>query len=296
MSEFSNQRQKSIHLPEYPFKSNFIQIEGVKIHYIDEGNPTGPVILFLHGVPTWSFTFRKIIPECVSSGNRVIAPDLPGFGKSDKLFSASMFSLRQLIDWTEEFIYRLKLEKIYLFAHDWGAIIGLIIAARHPERFSGIIACNGFLPVFGQRIPLSFHLWKLFCRYSPVLPVGKIVDLGCNKILDSSEKFGYDFPFSKSNEKTAIRVLPGLIPLKYDDTGADLIFEGWKRLESWEKPFLTIFSSDDPFTKGGEKILQQRIPGAKNQPHRIIDGQHFLQEDVPEELSRIIIQFVKSNQ
>lgn len=295
MSEFSNHRRKTIHLPEYPFKSNFIQIEGVRVHYIEEGNSNGPVILFLHGVPTWSFTFRKIIPECVSAGNRVIAPDLPGFGKSDKLFSVSMYSLRQLVDWTEEFIWRLNLENIYLFAHDWGAIIGLIIAARHPERFSGIIACNGLLPVFGQKIPLSFHLWKLFCRFSPVLPIGRIVDFGCNKILDSSEKDGYNFPFSESKEKTAIRVLPGLIPLKPDDPGADLISETWKMLEKLEKPFLTVFSSDDPITKGGEKILQQRIPGAKNQPHQILSGGHFLQEDAPEELSRIIIQFINLN-
>ncbi len=297
LSEFSINRQKTTHmLPDYPFKPNYVQVEGVRLHYIDEGSSANPVILLLHGVPTWSFTFRKIIPECVLAGYRVIAPDLPGFGKSDKQFSTSMFSLRQLIDWIEEFIWRLKLEKIYMFAHDWGAIIGLIIAARHPERFSGIIACNGMLPVIDQKVPFSFQLWKFFCRYSPFLPVGRIIDLGCNKILDTSEKEGYDFPFSKPNEKTSIRVLPGLIPLKTEDSGADLIIETWKLLEKWEKPFLTVFSSNDPITKGGEKILQQRIPGTKNQPHQILSGRHFLQEDEPEELSRIIIQFVKSNQ
>lgn len=206
-----------------------------------------------------------------------------------------MYSLHQLIDWTEEFILSLKLENIYVFAHDWGAIIGLIVAMRHPERFSGIIACNGMLPDFNQKIPLSFYLWKLFCKYSPVLPIGRIIDFGCSKILDNSEKHGYDFPFSESKEKTAIRVLPGLIPLKYNDPGADLIFESWKKLEMWEKPFLTVFSSDDPITKGGEKILQQRIPGAKNQPHRILSGGHFLQEDAPEELIKIINQFINMN-
>jgi haloalkane dehalogenase len=297
VSEHSIQQQKTRNLlPDYPFKPNFVQSEGVEIHYIDEGNSNDPIILFLHGVPTWSFTFRKIIPGCVAAGNRVIAPDLPGFGKSDKLFSESMLSLRQMIDWSEEFIWRLELRKIYLVAHDWGAIIGLIIAARHPERFSGIIACNGMLPVIDQKVPPFFQFWKFFCRYSPILPVGRIIDFGCNKKLTRSEREGYDYPFSKSSQKTAIRLLPGLIPLKMVDTDADLILESWKLLEKFEKPFLTVFSNSDPITKGGEKILQQRIPGTKNQPHRILQGKHFLQEDAPEELSRIINEFVKSNQ
>jgi haloalkane dehalogenase len=297
LSEFTINGQKTTHLlPDYPFKPHYVQSEGVRIHYIDEGNANGPIILFLHGVPTWSFTFRKIIPECVAAGNRVIAPDLPGFGKSDKLFSESMFSLRQMIDWTEEFIWRLELKKIYLVAHDWGAIIGLIIAARHPERFSGIIACNGMLPVIDQKVPPFFQFWKFFCRYSPILPVGRIIDFGCNNKLTRSEREGYDYPFSKSSQKTAIRLLPELIPLKMVDTDADLILESWKLLVKFEKPFLTVFSNSDPITKGGEKILQQRIPGTKNQPHRILQGKHFLQEDAPEELSRIINEFVNSNQ
>jgi haloalkane dehalogenase len=282
-------------IPDYPFNSNFVEIDGIKIHYVDEGGFNDPVVLFLHGVPTWSFTFRKIIPECAAAGNRVIAPDLPGFGKSDKLNSDRIFSLQQMVDWMEEFIRRLELNKIFLFAHDWGAIIGLILAANHPERFSGIIACNGLLPVIGKEVPPFFQIWKFFCRYSPWLPVGRIISYACQENLSYAEKEGYNFPFSVTNQKNAIRVLPQLIPLKEGDSGADLIQKSWKLLEKWEKPFLTVFSNNDPITRSGERILKQRIPGTKNQPHRILHGKHFLQEDAPHELSRIINEFVESN-
>ncbi len=283
-------------LPDYPFKTNFVQIEGVKIHYIDEGSFDDPVVLLLHGVPTWSYTFRKIISECALAGNRVIAPDLPGFGESDKPSVKELYSLEQMVNWMDEFISRLALKRIFLFAHDWGAIIGLILAAKNPEHFAGIIACNGLIPVIGQKVPPLFQFWKFFCRYSPVLPVGRIVDFACQKKLSRIEKGGYDYPFSKSNRKIAIRILPQLIPLKENDPGADLILQSWKSLEKWEKPFLTVFSTIDHFTKNGEKILQQRIPGTKNQSHRVLRGKHFLQEDAPEKLSRIIIEFVKKNQ
>ena len=297
LSEFFKKRQKTRRLlPDYPFKSNFVQIEGIKIHYVDEGCLDDPVLLFLHGVPTWSFTFRKIIPECVAAGNRVIAPDLPGFGKSDKNGLSKILSVENLVIWMEEFIWRLGLKRIFLFAHDWGAIIGLMLAAKNPEHFSGIIACNGMLPVIGQKVPSAFRLWKFFCRFSPVLPVGRIVGFACQRKLSRSEKDGYDLPFSDSTQKNAIRILPQLIPLKEGEPGADLISECWDLLEKWEKPFLTVFSSTDPITRNGEIILQQHIPGTKNQLHRILNGKHFLQEDAPVELSRIIIEFVKSNQ
>ncbi len=297
LTELSVNRQNTRHLlPDYPFKPNFVQIDGIKIHFIDEGRVDAPTVLMLHGVPTWSFTFRKIIPECVAAGNRVIVPDLPGFGESDKPPVSKLYSLKQMVDWVDEFIIRLELKKSFLFVHDWGAIIGLILAAKYCERFAGIIACNGMLPVIGQKVPHAFLIWKYFCRFSPILPIGKIIDFACLKKLSQTEKEGYDYPFSGQNQKIAIRVLPGLIPLKENDAGADLIQESWKLLGKWEKPFLTIFSTNDPITKKGEKVLQQRIPGTINQPHRILVGKHFLQEDAPEELSRIINEFVKNNQ
>ncbi|MEN8116103.1 MAG: haloalkane dehalogenase [Bacteroidota bacterium] len=280
-------------LPDYTWQPNFVEIEGCKIHFVAEGKMDAPTILFLHGVPTWSFTFRKILPVCIDEGYRIIAPDLPGFGKSDKPSDNKSYSLEKFVECMAEFIWRLELQHIVLFAHDWGAIIGMVLAAKCPEHFAGIITCNGLLPVPGQKIPAVFHAWKRFAKYSPVLPVGEIVNYACNRKLSKAEKAGYNYPFSKRNDKLPVRVLPGLVPLKKGDNGFEIIEESWKELGKWEKPFLTVFSNNDPVTKGGEKILQGRIPGTKGQPHKILNGKHFLQEDAPEKLGEIINAFVR---
>lgn len=281
-------------LPDYPYQPNFIEIEGVRIHYIDEGNKDVPTILFLHGVPTWSYTFRNIFPICINKGYRVIAPDLPGFGKSDKPKWGKYYSIEKLVECTNKFICRLKLQNIVLFAHDWGAIIGMILAANHPEYFSGIVACNGLLPVPEQKVTALFYIWKWFARYSPVLPVGEIINFACNRKLSRAEKNGYNYPFSNKGDKKAIRFLPGLIPLKSGIEGYKIMEDSWKILKNWEKPFLTVFSSNDPITKGGEKIIQSIIPGSFGQMHQILKGKHFIQEDYPEKLGRIINDFMKS--
>lgn len=280
---------------EFHYQSNFVDINGIKLHFVTEGNTDAPTILFLHGVPTWSYTFRRIFPACIKNGYRIIAPDLPGFGKSDKPADSAFYSLNNLVEYIAEFIEQLELKHFFLFAHDWGAIIGMILAAKYPDRFAGIIVCNGYLPVINTKTPFLFRTWKLFCKYSPVLPPGRIVDFASNRKLSQAEKKGYDFPFFARGEKTAIRILPQLIPINKNDIGANLIQGCWNKLENWEKPFLTVFSDNDAITKGGEKIIQTRIPGAKNQAHRILKGKHFLQEDAPEELSQIINDFVKSN-
>jgi len=282
-------------LADYAYKSKFILVDGLRIHYIDEGNHSGPVILFLHGVPTWSYTFRKIFPECLKSGNRVIAPDIPGFGKSDKPADPKGFTLDQLTAWMDEFLVSLGLKNIFLFAHDWGVIIGLILAAKKPEVFSGIIACNGFLPVIGQKVPFMFQFWKFFSRYSPLLPIGRIVDFACHKRLTRAERRAYDLPFANQKDKVAVRVLPQLIPIYEGQPGSSLIEQTWSEMKEWNKPFLTIFSDSDPVTRGGDEILQDRIQGTRKQDNRILKGKHFLQEDAPLEIADIINEFVKNN-
>ena len=282
-------------LPDYPFRSNFVTINGMQIHYIDEGESGSPAILFLHGVPTWSFTFRKIIPRCLENGLRVIAPDLPGFGKSEKPRKKEIFTLNNLIEWMEEFIRKRELSRLIIFGHDWGAIIGMILAARNPELFSGMILCNGYLPATGQRIPFQLRLWKWFTRFSPVVPVGCVISCACKRHLSKAERAGYDYPFQRERDKTAIRILPQLISFRKDKKEVSLFAGSWSQLKSFEKPVLTVFSSDDPITRGGDRIIQSLIPGAGNQPHRLLDGKHFLQEDAPEELAVIICEFVKNN-
>jgi len=285
----------NIPLTDYPYSQLSAQVDGIQLCYIDEGDIDGPVILLLHGVPTWSYTFRKIIPECLKAGNRVIAPDIPGFGMSEKPLDPNKYTLDNLVFWLSEFFLKLNLKKAYLFGHDWGAILGMILAAKYPGQFSGIIACNGFLPVIPARAPLSFYLWRLFVNYSPYLPVGEIVNMACSRRLTSNEKRGYNYPFSNNKEKIAVRVLPGLIPLDNNKPGAGLIDITWDKMEKWDKPFLTVFSNNDSITHGGQLVLQQKIPGTKNQPCRILPGKHFLQEDAPVEIGKIINDFVKHN-
>ncbi len=282
-------------LPECPFQSNFVTIDGLKSHYIDEGESGSPTMLFLHGVPTWSFTFRKLIPLCVARGIRVIAPDLPGFGKSAKPPKKEIYTPANLVNWMDQFIRKRELIRPFLFGHDWGAILGMILAARNPELFSGMILCNGYLPVPGQQIHYQMLLWKGFTRFSPFLPIGYLVNAGCTRRLTREERAGYDFPFRGNRDKTAIRILPQQIAFRRVERENPLFSWSWNQLSHFEKPVLTVFSSHDPITRGGDRIIQARIPGAKNQRHRILDGGHFIQEDAPGELAAVICDFVKTN-
>ncbi|MCK4748598.1 MAG: alpha/beta fold hydrolase [Bacteroidales bacterium] len=276
----------------YPFQSHFKDVSGIKIHYLDEGDPDAPALIFLHGVPTWSYSFRRIIPDCVAAGLRVIVPDLPGFGLSHKPIDKQIFSLRWMVAHVAEFIDLMKVDRPVLFAHDWGVLIGLLLAAEADNPFSGMILSNGFLPVPGVRAPWLFRIWRTFARYSPLLPIGMIVNLGSKRRLSRKEKQGYNYPFNSMKEKGAVRIMPGLIPVG-NRNGIEVIEKAWSQLEEWDKPLLTIFGDGDPITRGGEKIIQTRIPGAWNQDHKILKGGHFLQEDAPEEIARTIIRFME---
>jgi haloalkane dehalogenase len=282
-------------LIDYPFSQRFSEVDEIKIRYIDEGKSDSPVILLLHGVPTWSYTFRKIIPVCSAAGNRIIAPDFPGFGMSDKPLDPKRYTLDNLFKWVSEFFISLNIDKVFIFGHDWGVIFGLMIAARYPAKISGIIACNGFLPLFPCKPPLVFNLWRLFAKYSPFLPVGELVSMGCSRKLTKAEKKGYNYPFSNNKEKIAVRILPGLIPLGHNSPGAGIFKLIWTEMEKWDKPFLTVFSNNDSITRGGHLVLQQKIPGTKNYPGRLLAGNHFLQEEAPLEIGNIINDFVKTN-
>lgn len=282
-------------LTDYLFKPNFVEINGIRMHFIDEGNKLSPTVLLLHGVPAWSYSYRKIIPICLENGFRIIAPDLPGFGKSDKPRTKELFSMENLVDWMESFIQKLNCSKIFLFGQDWGAIIAMILAARNPDHYSGIIACNGLLPVPRHNLPFSFRMWKGFVRHSPYIPISLFVNLGCKRRLSRAERKGYNLPYSCETEKTAIRQIPQLIT-QWNENDLTLKYAAyWDQISCLNIPFSTVFSSNDPITGGGEIILQSKIPGAKNQPHRILEGKHFLQEDQPEELATFICDFIHRN-
>jgi len=282
-------------LKDYPFEPHFVKINNLKIHYVDEGPVDTNPVLFLHGVPAWSYLFRHLIKRISESGSRVIAPDLIGFGKSDKPAKAKSHSYKSHVEWMTHFIKLLKLNNITLFCHDWGSLIGLRIVAQHQDLFARIIVSNGMLPTGEYKINSVFKLWKYFARYSPFIPVDLVIDAGTLRKLDKEEKRAYRAPFPASGYKAAIRALPSRVPASQNDPQSAVNKTLWKLLEGWKKPFLTVFSNHDPITRGGDEYMQKRIPGAAGQDHKRLDAGHFIQEDRYKELSEIIIRFHKKS-
>ncbi len=284
-----------IDLPDYPFEANYCELKDARMHYIDEGDANGQVILLMHGEPSWSYLYRFMIPVLVNAGFRVLAPDLIGFGKSDKPTSKSDYTYKRHVGWVKEWIQELNLKQINLFCQDWGSLIGLRVAAENQERFSRIILGNGGLPTGEEQFPKIFKLWQMFARWSPWFPIGKIVDSGTSRKLSPEEIAAYNAPFPSNAYQKGARVFPKLVPTSPNNPASEDNKAAWEVFKTWEKPFLTLFSSSDPITRGGEKMWQKSVPGAKNQPHRIIHkAGHFLQEDKGEELAGLMVDFIKS--
>jgi haloalkane dehalogenase len=278
-------------LKDYTFQPHFVSIGSLQLHYLDEGPVHAEPVLLLHGVPSWSYLYRHIINKIAETGSRVIAPDLIGFGKSDKPGKAKDHTYHFHIECITEFIFKLKLKGILLFCHDWGSLIGLRIAAIHPEFFSGIIVSNGMLPTGEHQFDIKFRLWKFISRYSPFIPVDLVIGYGTERKLDNAERRAYKAPFPSSKYKAAIRALPGRVPSSSDDPESENNRSAWEMLGKWEKPFLTVFSNNDPITRGGDEYMQRRIPGARGQDHIRLEAGHFIQEDKSAELADIIIGF-----
>ena len=283
-------------LKDYPFEPHFVKINNLKIHYVDEGPVDTNPVLFLHGVPAWSYLYRHLIKRISESGSRVIAPDLIGFGKSDKPARAKSHSYKSHVEWITHFIKLLNLNNITLFCHDWGSLIGLRIVAQQQDLFARIIVSNGMLPTGENKISSGFKLWKLFARYSPIIPVDMVIEAGTLRKLDKEEKKAYRAPFPSSKYKAAIRAMPSRVPISPEDPESIINKQLWKSLSRWKKPFLTVFGNKDPVTNGGDEYMQKRIPGAEGQDHIRLDAGHFLQEDRYKELSEIIIRFHKKSE
>ncbi|OFY60479.1 MAG: haloalkane dehalogenase [Bacteroidetes bacterium RBG_13_42_15] len=280
-------------LKDYPFQPHFVTIDNLQIHYIDEGPiDTNPVLL-LHGVPAWSYLYRHLIKKISESGNRVIAPDLIGFGKSDKPVKTKSHCYQSHVEWMTYFIKLLNLKNITLFCHDWGSLIGLRIVAQHPDLFVGIIVSNGMLPTGEHKINTNFKLWRFISRNSPFIPVDFVIQSGTLRKLDKKEKKAYRAPFPSFKYKAAIRALPSRVPFSQNDPESVVNKTIWKLLDCWQKPFMTVFSNQDPITRGGDEYMQKKIPGAAEQDHIRLDAGHFIQEDRYRELAEIIIRFHK---
>jgi haloalkane dehalogenase len=267
-------------LADFAFAQHYHTLTvGLRLHYIDEGPRDGRPVLLLHGEPTWSYLWRHMIGPLVSQGFRVLAPDLIGFGRSDKPLGGESYSYAGQVAWIREWIEALDLNGVTLGCQDWGSLIGLRLVAEMPERFAAVALSNGGLPA-GQEPPRVFALWRAFARYSPVFPIGRIVKRGTRRELTEAEVAAYDAPFPTRASKAATRAYPPLVPFAGNVAVPDQL-KAWEVFERWDKPFLCCFSDGDPITRGGDALFIGRVPGTAGQNHRTLKGGHFIQEDDP---------------
>ena len=280
-------------LPGYDFEPHYVRVQDLRMHYVDEGPRDGQVVLLLHGEPSWSYLYRHMIPPLAEAGLRAIAPDLIGFGKSDKPLRKSDYSFAKHVAWLRQFVESLDLRDITLFCQDWGSLIGLRVAAENESRFARIALGNGGLPTGDQDMPKAFYAWRNFARFSPWFPIGKIIQKATVTELPDDVVAAYDAPFPSARYKAGARAFPMLVPVTPDDPASEANRQAWRVFSEWRKPFLTTFSNRDPITRGGEKPWQEQVPGARHQNHVVVEGAgHFLQEDKGPELAAILVDFV----
>jgi len=292
-------------LSDYPFKPNYLEVpdgEGgvLRLHYVDEGPADGEPIVLIHGEPTWSYLYRKMIPVLTAAGHRCLAPDLIGFGRSDKPVSMEVHTYKFHVDAITEWVKVLNLQKATFFGQDWGSLIGLRVVAENEERFARVVISNGGLPVGAAAGPEALPEDRAFIQWKRLsqsfidqgdIPVGTLVS---RNVGDPSIAVAYDAPFPDPSFKAGPLIMPQRVPVFADDPANEANRKAWEVFERWEKPFLTAFSDGDPVTRGGDRMFLARIPGTKGQPHTIIKGAgHFLQEQKGEELARIIVDFIK---
>jgi haloalkane dehalogenase len=291
--------ERFANLTGWTFEPHYLDVpdgEGgaLRMHYVEEGPSSAAPVLLLHGEPSWSYLYRKMIPIIADAGQRVVAPDLIGFGRSDKPAQQSDYSYERHVGWITSFVEQLDLREVTYFGQDWGALIGLRVVAENPARFARVVIGNGFLPTGDQGANEAFLRWQKFSQTSPVFDIGRIIQSGTATTLPDDVVASYDAPFPDDTYKAGARIFPTLVPTTPDDPAAPANRKAWEVLRAWEKPFLTAFGDSDPITRGADRPLQNLIPGASGQPHVTIEGAgHFLQEDRGEELARVIVDFIE---
>jgi len=285
-------------LPDYSFAPHYTDVHDEKlgtmrVHYVDEGPRDGRVVIMMHGEPSWSYLYRKMIKQVAESGCRVLAPDLIGFGKSDKPAETDDYTYNGHVSWMQQWLDAVSVTGAVLFCQDWGGLIGLRLVAENVDRFDGVVAANTFLPVGGGMPGEAFNQWRTFSQTVPEFPTGGIIRGATVKDLGEGVEAAYDAPYPDESFKAGARIFPSLVPVGDVTGGVEENKNAWGVLSTFEKPFLTCFSDQDPVTGGLDKEFHKRIPGCKGQPHQTVKGGgHFLQEDVPDELSTIIKDFV----
>jgi haloalkane dehalogenase len=281
-------------LPGYAFEPHYVDVaasdtEPVRMHYVDEGPRDGRPVVLLHGEPTWSYLYRTMIPPLVDAGYRVLAPDLIGFGRSDKPTRTDDYTYLRHVEWVTAWFEALDLTDVTAFVQDWGSLIGLRIAAEQEHRFSRMVVGNGFLPTADRGTPLAFRAWRAFARYTPVFSCGFIVGAGTVTKVSRAVKVAYDAPYPSAKYLAGARQFPKLVPTEPDDPAVPANRAAWEALGRWEKPFLCLFGANDPILGKGDRPLIAHVPGAAGQPHDRIRAGHFIQEDAGPELAARII-------
>ena len=294
--------ERFANLPDYNFKPNYALQDGVRMHYVDEGPREGETVLCLHGEPSWSYLYRKMIP-ILAKEYRTVAPDLIGFGKSDKYTETSAYSYQQQLSSLERFIEQADLTSVTIVVQDWGGLLGLPLATLHPHRIKRLVIMNTGLPgdlgmlmsLQGLGSVAAFMGWRTFSQLAPELPIGEIISAGCYPPmqLPGPIKAAYEAPFPSSEYKAGARIFPALVPILPFFAGADIAEAAREKLRSWQNPALVMFSDKDPITRSMREFFAKEIPGGVA-PIDIKDAGHFLQEDKGEELARHIVNFIKT--
>lgn len=290
-----------VDLPDHPFEPRYAQIDDgeggtLRVHYLDEGPADAAPVLLMHGEPSWSFLYRHMIPVLTAAGHRCIAPDLVGFGRSDKPTEQSDYSYARHVEWMRSLLFdQLSLSGITFFGQDWGGLVGLRLVAAEPERYARVAIGNTGLPTGEAPMSEAFLAWQKFAQESPAFPIGQIINGGSATDLSPEVIAAYDAPFPDDSYTAGARIFPTLVPTTPEDPAHDDNVAAWKVLEQFDRPFLCTFSDQDPITGGGDRVFREKVPGAAGQAHTTIEGGgHFLQEDRGPELAQVLVDFIAS--
>ena len=293
-------------LPDFPFAPHYVDVpadplhgagnttDTLRVHYLDEGPRDAAPVLLVHGEPSWCFLYRSMIPALVAAGHRVVAPDLVGFGRSDKPAEREVHTYARHVAWMRAALFdQLDLRDITFFGQDWGGLIGLRLVTADPARFSRLVVSNTVLPT-GEASPTeAFLKWQQFSQTSPVFPIGAIVNGGTTRSLSPAEIAAYDAPFPDDSYTAGPRMMPSLVPTSTDDPAHADQVAAWDVLARFDRPVLCAFSDGDPVTRGGERVFLRTVPGCAGQPHTTVEGGgHFVQEDCGPQLAELMLRFI----
>jgi len=282
-------------LPDFGYPPRYADVGDLRLAYVEAGPADGEPVLLLHGEPSWSFLYRKVMPVLADAGLHAIAPDLVGFGRSDKPAERRDYSFARHVEWIRALAFdHLDLRDLTIVGKDWGGLIGLRLVAEHPDRFVRVVAANTGLPTGDLPMPDVWLRFREVVRTADTLSVSRLVQSGCQTRLSPEVLAAYEAPFPDPSFCAGVRAMPELVPTSPDDPASEANRAAWRQLAGWDKPFLLAFSDRDPITGPMAPVLRKTVPGAAGIVHPVITGAgHFLQEDAGEQLGTVIADFTR---